>query len=140
MTITYTNQISLVDYQALRQAVGWPKIEEKMAEIGLQNSQYIISAIHDGKTIGMARVVGDGGYYMTVVDVIVLPEYQGKGIGKTMMQKVIEYAQSCVSGEQIANVALFSAKGREPFYEQRGFVARPDDNFGAGMMMYVRGE
>ena len=139
MTITYTYQIALADYQALRHAVGWPKIEEKMAEIGLKNSQYIIFAIYNGKTIGMARVIGDGGYYMTVVDVIVLPEYQGKGIGKTMMQKVMEYSQSCVSGKQIANVALFSAKGREPFYEQHGFVARPDENFGAGMMMYVRG-
>jgi len=139
MTITYTNQITLIDYQALRHAVGWPKIEEKITEVGLQNSQYIISAVHDDKTIGMARVIGDGGYYMTVVDVIVLPEYQGKGIGKAMMQKVMEYAKSCVSGEQVANISLFCAKGREAFYEQFGFWARPNDTFGPGMMMNVKG-
>jgi hypothetical protein len=38
-----------------------------------------------------------------------------------------------------AYVALFSAKGLEPFYARYGFIARPIDKFGAGMFL-IKGE
>lgn len=84
--IQYINSISVTDYNHLRKSVGWNEVATKQAQIGISNSAYIVSAICRSKTVGMARVVSDGGYVAIIVDVIVLPEFQGKGIGKTMMK------------------------------------------------------
>ena len=48
-------------------------------------------AVHDGglrggRPIGMARVLGDGGYILYIADVIVLPEHQGPASGYMMEQ------------------------------------------------------
>ena len=137
MDIKYKNQISVADFNYLRKTVGWHEIEENQALTGIQNSAFIISAVHDNKTVGLTRVVGDGGYVMIIVDVIVLPEYQGKGIGKTMMQKAIEYIKNSLQEGQFVFVNLMSAKGRESFYSQFGFEMRPNEKFGAGMTQWI---
>ena len=137
MEIKYINHISVSDYNCLRKTVGWHEIEEKQALTGIQNSAFLISAVHDDKTIGLARVVGDGGYVIIIVDVIVLPEYQGKGIGKTMMQKVMEYINNSMQEEQFVFVNLMAAKGRESFYSQFGFETRPNEKLGAGMTQWI---
>ena len=137
MDIKYINQISAADFNYLRKTAGWHEVEEKQALTGIKNSVFIISALHDGKTVGMARVVGDGGYVMIIVDVIVLPEYQGKGIGRAMMQKVMEYIKNSLQEGQFVFVNLMSAKGRESFYSQFGFDTRPNEKAGAGMTQWI---
>jgi len=72
------------------------------------------------------------------VDVLVLPEYQRKGIGKTMMSKIMEYVRSKLSEGYFIQVDLMVAKGKEKFYEKFGFVKRPDDNFGCGMTQRIK--
>ena len=137
MNITYTNQISVQDYNALRKSVGWAELEENQAQTGINNSIFIISALVGDKTVGITRVVGDGGYIAVVVDVIVLPEYQGNGIGKTMMQKAMEFIKGSIKEEQFVFVNLMAAKDREHFYEQFGFEIRPNEKVGAGMTQWV---
>ena len=137
MEINYINQISVKDYNYLREAVGWHKVEEKQALVGIQNSAFLISAVHDDKPVGLARVVGDGGYIVIIVDVIVLPEYRGKHIGKTMMQKVMEYITNSLQDGQWVMVNLMAAKERESFYSQFGFETRPNEKAGAGMAQYI---
>jgi ribosomal protein S18 acetylase RimI-like enzyme len=39
----------------------------------------------------MARIIGDEGLYYYIQDVIVVPECQGRGIGKKLMARVMEY-------------------------------------------------
>ena len=137
MNIKYSNSLLVEDYNNLRESVGWHRVEGKQALAGIQNSAYVISAIHENKTVGMARVIGDGGYIVVIVDVIVLPEYQGKGIGKSMMQKVMDYIKSSLHEGQWVFVNLMSAKEREPFYSQFGFETRPNEKAGAGMTQYI---
>ena len=100
---------------------------------GLENSAFIVSAKAGMTTVGMARVVSDGGYVFFIVDVLVLPEYQRKGIGETMMKKVMEYIQSNLREGYCIQIDLLAANGKEKFYEKFGFISRPDDNFGCGM-------
>ena len=137
MEIKYVNEISVADYNYLRKISGWNEIEEKQALTGIQNSAFLISALHNDKTVGLARVVSDGGYVVVIVDVIVLPEYQGKGIGKTMMEKVMEYINNSLQEGQRVMVNLMSAKGRESFYSQFGFETRPNEKLGAGMSQWI---
>lgn len=137
MNIKYIDKISVADYNYLRKVSGWNEIEEKQALTGIQNSAFLISAVHNDKTVGMARVISDGGYVVIIVDVIVLPEYQGKGIGKTMMEKIMEYINNSLHENQCVMVNLMAAKGRESFYSQFGFDTRPNEKLGAGMSQWI---
>lgn len=137
MDIKYANSITAEDYNYLRKSVEWPELEHKQAQTGINNSLFIISAIVGNKTVGVTRVVGDGGYIAVIVDVMVLPDFQGNGIGKTMMKKAMKYIRSTVSEGQFVFVNLMAAKDRESFYSQFGFEVRPNEKVGAGMTQYI---
>jgi len=122
-------KLAVAEYQTLRAAVGWPEVADEAVARGLAGDLFSVAAELDGHTIGCARVVGDGGIYLYVQDVIVLPPHQGRGIGKCLMDRVIAFVDS-VSGHH-TTVALMAAKGVVPFYEKYGFVTRPAD--GPGM-------
>ena len=76
-----------------------------------------------------------------VPDVIVLPDYQNRGIGKELMSKAMEFInKTFIEKGQTIFVNLISAKGRESFYEKYGFEKRPNDKFGAGMSQWIKKE
>ena len=95
-------------------------------------------SVFDGKQIvGMARVIGDMGLCYYIKDVVVLPEYQGKGIGSNMVKRLIQYVkEASVSGTSVS-LCLMSAKDKEGFYEKLGFFKRPCEWEGAGMEMEI---
>lgn len=45
-----------------------------------------------------------------------MPEYQGQGIGKKLVEAVIERIKADMKLGYIVNLNLNSAKGKEPFY------------------------
>ena len=138
MNITYTNTISVEDYNKLRNSAGWLELQPEQIEIGLKNSAFIVIAKDGETTVGMARIVSDGGYVVFIVDVIVLPEYQHKGIGKTMMGEIMEYVNGNLKDGYWIQLDLMAAKGRESFYEQFGFGKRPNERFGCGMTQRIQ--
>ncbi|MCL2664532.1 MAG: GNAT family N-acetyltransferase [Defluviitaleaceae bacterium] len=134
------NGLTAEDLFTLRQSAGWGAISAEQLKRGLDGSLFSVAAVSNGKTVGAGRLVGDGALVCHIQDVIVLPEFQGRGIGTKIVGRLIEYAkQSTGEGESIA-VGLFSAKGREGFYERFGFYIRPNERRGAGMEMIVRGK
>lgn len=118
----------------LRESIGWGIPNKESLQKGLDNSLYGVCAIADGKVIGTARVVGDGFTVFYIQDVIVNPSFQRMGIGMTMMKAVMNYIgdNSCNG----AVVGLMSAKGKEEFYKRFGFLERPNESFGAGMIQF----
>ena len=135
--IVYTNNISADDYNALRKAVSWIKVTEKRASIAINNSLYLCVAECDGKPIGMARIVSDGGYTYFITDVIVLPSYQGYHVGTELISRAIDYIKKDVLDGETVMISLMAAYGRESFYERFGFHTRPYGNHGPGMSMWV---
>lgn len=135
--ITFEKEITYEDYNELRKLVGWCPISQRQFNISIPNSRFITVGKCDGKTISMARAVGDGGYHLLVVDVIVHPDYQRQGIGKQMISQLMEFVKSgYVEAGETTMVSLLSAKDKEPFYEKVGFMRRPNDERGAGMSMF----
>lgn len=122
------------EYNLLRTAVGWGRYDEAVIERFLQNSPFCVCARTAGSIVAMARLVGDGGLVFSIQDVIVLPEYQGRGIGRRLMDEVMSYLRDHAYHNTV--VALMAAAGREAFYASYGFTARPTPEFGAGMTLF----
>lgn len=139
MNIIYTNSISVDDYNALRASAGWGTIHPEQAEAGLAGSTLVIAAKDGDKIVGTARLVTDGGYTALIKDVLVLPDYQGKGIGIMMMTRIMDYLKNKLKPGYSIQIDLMSAYGKEKFYEKFGFSTRPRENRGSGMDMWIRG-
>ncbi len=131
------NTLTVEDFQELRTAVGWFKAHPLLAERSVNGTLYSACAYAEGKTVGMARVIGDGGMTLYVQDVIVHPKYQGQGIGKKLMEFVMNYIKSSAPEGSILQVSLMASKGKEAFYERFGFISRPNEKQGAGMQQRI---
>jgi GNAT superfamily N-acetyltransferase len=116
------------EYRGLRHTAGWGEMTEEGLATGLASSLYSCVVVHDGMVVACGRVVGDGGMYFYVQDVIVLPEYHGRGLGAQIMGAVMGYLDGVAKPG--AFVGLMAAERAEGFYEPYGFRRRPDDKPG----------
>lgn len=136
-TITFTHHIGIEEYNDLRASVDFITILPKRARIALQNSLYTLIAMDGDLPVGMARVVGDGGYVYFIYDVIVRPSYQSQGLGRKIIENVLVWLKSQVDEGETIMVNLMSAMNKEAFYEKLGFHKRPFDNHGSGMSQWI---
>ena len=122
------------EYNMLRETTDWGTYAEDFIQQYLANSLFCVCAMAGDNCVGMARVVGDGGLVFYIQDVIVVPEYQSRGIGTQMVAAVMRYIRSIAV--QNTMIGLMAAKGKESFYEKSGFVTRPNGKYGAGMTLF----
>lgn len=125
------------DINSFRRSVGWYELSERQLECAKNNSVFAITALDGDKEVGSARVVGDGGYQFFISDVIVRPEYQKMGIGREMLNRLMDCALSVADEDETIMINLMSAKEKEPFYEKLGFMRRPNDERGCGMTKFL---
>ncbi|NIY87839.1 GNAT family N-acetyltransferase [Vibrio campbellii] len=118
MTIRYEEHVpSPQEYCEMRVKAGLSPKSLKAANIGLPNSLYGVSIRDDEVLIAMGRVVGDGACNFEIVDVAVDPSYQGKGLGRKVMEYIDGYLSSAaLEGSYVSMIA------DEPvFYEKLGY-------------------
>ena len=133
----HENELDIDTYLNLRAAVGWKKLDNKQAIMALKNSIYTLTATIDDKVVGMARMEGEGAVICYIQDLVVHPSYQKLGVGQMLMEKLVGHAEEIkIQGTELM-LCLMCAKGREGFYEKFGFIARPTENLGPGMIMYL---
>lgn len=113
------------EYKKLRGLVGWWKTVETAIDMALKNSLFSVVAVEHDTVIGFGRVIGDGGLYFYIQDLIIHPEFQNKGFGKSLMKELMNYIMS--SAKSGAFVGLMAAKGLEKYYARFGFKARDED-------------
>ena len=136
MNILYEeNTLTAKQFLLLRESVGWKGVEFQI-ENALKCGLYNIAAKDNNEVVGMGRLVGDGIMYWYIQDVIVHPRYQSKGIGKEIMRLLTQYVEKNSLPNTTVTVGLMAAKGKENFYEKLGYIARPTEVFGPGMMKY----
>ena len=116
------NVLKAEDLVRLKVATGLGKRPLQQVEVALKNGLFNVSAICDGKVVGMGRLVGDGAMYWYLQEIIVLPEYQGKGIGKGIVNRLIEHIKSAAIPGTKVDEGLTAIKGKESFYEKFGFM------------------
>ncbi|KAL4311780.1 hypothetical protein GQ457_01G024350 [Hibiscus cannabinus] len=135
--------VDVYELQALCDKVGWPRRPLSKLAMALQNS-YMVAALHsvrklpgqegneEKKLIGMARATSDHAFNATIWDVLVDPSYQGKGLGKAMVEKMIR----TLLQRDIGNITLFADSKVVEFYQNLGF--EPDPEGIKGMFWYPR--
>lgn len=131
------NNLTYKDYVALRKSVDWCNFNEEQTRKSVSNSLYTITVMEDNRAIAMGRMIGDG-MYLLIVDVVVRPEYQGKGIGSQIMDRLIGYADSQTPVGGRSSVQLIAEKGKEEFYIKKGFKLIPHEFCGSGMRKVIR--
>jgi ribosomal protein S18 acetylase RimI-like enzyme len=74
------------------------------------------------KAIGMGRVISDGVSDAYIQDLVVLPEFRDTGIGKQLVETLLEF---CLS-KKIAWIGLIAVPNQSGFYSNIGFKSLKD--------------
>ncbi|MBQ6860618.1 MAG: GNAT family N-acetyltransferase [Clostridia bacterium] len=136
MNIKYIERIPTADeYNELTEAVGWGKREITIVEEALNNTLFSLCVYDDDKLIGYGRIIGDKTIFLYIHDIMVIPSYQGKNIGRGIMQELLKQIDKYKLVNPNIRTYLGASKNREGFYEKFGFVVRPNENLGAGMIL-----
>ena len=124
------------DFNMLTESVGWRKRENSIVEEALKNTLYSLCVYDENKLIGYGRIIGDKTIFLYIQDIMVIPKYQGKQIGTGIMYKLLEQVDRYKKVNPNIRTYLGASKGKESFYEKFGFISRPNDKLGAGMILY----
>jgi GNAT superfamily N-acetyltransferase len=122
---------SVADYRRLREQSGLSTKTLAAAERGLPNTLFGVEVLADGQAIGMGRVIGDGGCFYQVVDIAVLPEHQGKGVGKAIMREISGYIEREIP--ESAYISLLADGKAFKLYQQFGFTLSAPNSVGMGL-------
>jgi len=128
------------EYMELYAAVGWSPFPREQVVTALINSNFTVCVKDGQKAVGMGRTVGDGAYMYAILDVAVSPDYQGKGIGRLIIDNILKYIKETVPYGYHVCAHLISTENKEGFYEKFGFGKKPGNGMGHGMMALVIGE
>jgi len=123
------------EFIEFREKCGWGSLSREAAKKTLEAGVIDITVYDVEKVVGFGRVIGDGCIYFYIQDLIVDEAYRGQGLGFEMMKQLIRQIHIIASSG--ASIGLMSAKGIDVFYEKLGFIARPNERFGAGMILEI---
>lgn len=130
------NKLTYQEYVSLRSSVGWNNFAEEQVAQSISNSIYTITVFDNEQTIAMGRLIGDGIYYL-VVDIVVRPEYQGRGIGGKIIDMLLTYVDDMTPIGGRASVQLIAEQGKEAFYIKKRFKCIPHESCGSGMQRVI---
>ena len=116
---------------ALYESAGWTNYLEQpeKLEAGYKNSLCVLAAYSSAKLVGILRAVGDGATIVFIQDILVLPEYQRKGIGTALIKAALEkykdvYQIELLTDDTEKTVAFYKSVGLTPVNEigARAFI------------------
>lgn len=131
-----THTPSAEEFNYLTDSVGWGIRENSVVEIALKNTLYSLCVYDDNKLIGYGRIIGDKTIFLYIQDIMVIPEYQNKHIGTEIMEDLLTQINEYKKINPNIRTYLGASKGKEPFYEKFGFISRPNEDLGSGMILY----
>jgi len=117
MALVISQSIESVDWKYLEGLFTRAPLGTRSAaslEQVFRNSQVALFAYDGDRLVGAGRALSDKISWAIVFDVVVEPEYQGKGLGTAIVEEL-----SSKSGAR--NVMLQSVPGKEAFYVRLGY-------------------
>ncbi|MDJ0572703.1 MAG: GNAT family N-acetyltransferase [Pleurocapsa sp. MO_192.B19] len=118
--------LDIYELEELCDRVGWARRPVRKVKKAINHSFLVVSMWEvQGKKrrlIGFARATSDHAFNATIWDVVVDPNFQGRGLGKAMMKYMISQLRS----EDISNITLFADPQVVTFYQRLGFILDPE--------------
>jgi GNAT superfamily N-acetyltransferase len=127
ITIETDASLAVDEVNAAYAWVEWPQREAWRIEAMSRSSTWF-AAREGGELVGIARLLDDGGLHAAVWDLIVRPDRQRRGIGRSLLEAILDL---CADRRL---VALVSTPAAVPFFAAMGFV---DESHGHAAM-YLR--
>ncbi|ACV28768.1 Acetyltransferase (GNAT) family [Anaerococcus prevotii] len=92
MKIEEYTEFNMDEIKSLYDAVGWKAYTDNMTRLmkGYKNSLKVLAAFRDDELIGIIRAVGDGLTIVFIQDILVMPNEQRKGVGKSLLRAMID--------------------------------------------------
>jgi predicted N-acetyltransferase YhbS len=118
MTISWAESTDSVDWHELSELYRIAPLGNKSADwlrTAYSNSMFKCLASDGDRIVAAGRAVADGVDCSYLCDIVVHPAYQGSGLGKELIRRLIGLS----TGHR--KIILYAVPGREPFYEQFGF-------------------
>jgi ribosomal protein S18 acetylase RimI-like enzyme len=117
MDVKLHNDFSSVNFDEMLQvylSVGWRKHNKDIIRKIFNASTHITIAMDNNRIVGFGRAISDGFFNAAIYDVVVHFDYQEKGIGKLIIEDLLENLRD------ISCVHLISTTGNEGFYRRAG--------------------
>lgn len=118
LTIQVESNLSLEEYRFILHDSGLgkrrPMDDSEHLRRMIEGSNLLVTAREDGRLVGFLRGLSDFCYRCFIADLAVAKAYQGKGIGRKILQFTRDLAPD-------ARLFLFAAEDAEPFYQKLGF-------------------
>ena len=127
---------SAEEFNYLTSSVEWGIRKNNIIEEALRNTLYSLCVYDDTKLIGYGRIIGDKTIFLYIQDIMVIPEYQNKHIGTGIMENLLKQIDVYKKINPNIRTYLGASKGKESFYEKFGFISRPNEKLGSGMILY----
>jgi len=85
-------------------------------KLAFSNSRFKCFVFHDGRLIGAGRALADGVDCSYLCDIAVHPDFQGRGLGRA----IIEHLRDRSAGHR--KIILYANPGTERLYRKLGFL------------------
>ena len=109
--------------------LGPRSVDGAVRGLGNELCSVVLKLQENGKTVGMGRIVGDGGTVFHICDMAVIPDFQRKGGGTMLMNELMRYIEEEAPPNSYVNL-LADVEG---FYERWGF--KPSQPSSVGMYL-----
>jgi ribosomal protein S18 acetylase RimI-like enzyme len=118
MNLKWINNSKTVDWSALSNLYKIAPLGDKSPDAlkrVFNNSMFMYFIYDDEKLVGVGRALADGVDCSYICDVAIHPKYQAKGLGKEMIQRLIE------DSKEHSKIILYTVPKKEGFYNKFGF-------------------
>ncbi len=119
MTLTWKHTTDGIDWEELSELYRVAPLGDKPADHlhkVFSNSMFVCLVYEASKLVAAGRALADGGDTSYICDVAVHPSQQGTGLGKQVVQQLVDASR----GHK--KILLYAVPGKEPFYRKFGFM------------------
>jgi aralkylamine N-acetyltransferase len=103
----------------LYRAHGWTHASDpKRLRKAIEASSYSVVALEEDRVVGFARAMSDEAFAVYIADILVAPDRQRQGIGRTLAEALLEHYPL----DRFHHQVLVAERGAEGFYRKLGMV------------------
>ena len=107
------------DIVGLYQAHGWTHAgDPDRLRTAIEASSYSVVALEEERVVGFARALSDEAFAVYIADILVAPDRQRQGIGRTLAEALMDHYPI----DRFHHQVLVAERGAEGFYRKLGMV------------------